>query len=164
MRLNLMPLRERKGDIIPLCEYFIRRISKRIGKDNIMRLTDESKALLLSMDWLGNIRELQNLIECIVQLYPGDLILPQYILENTMSCQRPTALEMQAASPLRGSGNGCQSRRCPGWEPSPERNWRTRWRCVVKTAPRPPNIWEYPEERFTGSWKNTHCRMKIRRP
>lgn len=28
-----------------------------------------------------------------------DLILPQYILENTMSCQRPTALEMQAASP-----------------------------------------------------------------
>lgn len=71
MRLNLMPLRERKGDIIPLCEYFIRRISKRIGKDNIMRLTDESKALLLSMDWLGNIRELQNLIECIVQLYPG---------------------------------------------------------------------------------------------
>ena len=99
MRLNLMPLRERKGDIIPLCEYFIRRISKRIGKDNIMRLTDESRALLLSMDWLGNIRELQNLIECIVQLYPGDLILPQYILENTMSFQRPAALEMQAAPP-----------------------------------------------------------------
>lgn len=99
MRLNLMPLRERKGDIIPLCEYFIRRISKRIGKDNIMRLTDESKALLLSMDWLGNIRELQNLIECIVQLYPGDLILPQYILENTMSYQRPAALEMRAAPP-----------------------------------------------------------------
>ena len=89
MRLNLMPLRERKGDIIPLSEFFIRRISNRIGKQNIMRLTEESKELLLSMDWLGNVRELQNLMECIVQLYPGDLILPQYILENTVGYVRP---------------------------------------------------------------------------
>ncbi len=99
MRLNLMPLRERRGDIIPLCEYFIRRISKRTGKDHIMRLTDESRELLLSMDWPGNIRELQNLIECIVQLYPGDLILPQYILENTMSYQRPAAKAAPALQP-----------------------------------------------------------------
>lgn len=95
MRLNLMPLRERKGDIIPLSEYFIRRISKRIGKEDIMRLTDEAKELLVSMDWLGNVRELQNLIECIVQLYSGDLILPQYILENTMEYQRPLYQEQR---------------------------------------------------------------------
>jgi len=99
MRLNLMPLRERKEDIIPLCEYFIRRISKRAGKDYIMRLTEESKELLLAMDWLGNIRELQNLIECIVQLYPGDLILPQHILENTMSYERPFLKEMLPVQP-----------------------------------------------------------------
>ncbi len=98
MRLNLMPLRERKGDIIPLSEYFIRRISKRIGKEDIMRLTDEAKELLVSMDWLGNVRELQNLIECIVQLYSGDLILPQYILENTMEYQRPLYQEQRTAA------------------------------------------------------------------
>lgn len=98
MRLNLMPLRERKGDIIPLSEYFIRRISKRIGKEDIMRLTDEAKELLVSMDWLGNVRELQNLIECIVQLYSGDLILPQYILENTMEYQHPLYQEQRPAA------------------------------------------------------------------
>ena len=82
MTLNLMPLRERKGDIILLAEYFIRSISKKIGKANIMRLTPKSKELLTSLTWNGNVRELQNLIECIVQLYPGDMILPEYITDN----------------------------------------------------------------------------------
>ena len=114
MRLNLMPLRERKGDIIPLSEFFIRRISNRIGKQNIMRLTEESKELLLSMDWLGNVRELQNLMECIVQLYPGDLILPQYILENTVGYVRPCdRVQMRPA-------NG-QEQAMPGPLPQPER-------------------------------------------
>ena len=99
MRLKLMPLRERKGDIIPLSEFFIRRISARIGKENIMRLTEESKELLLSMDWLGNVRELQNLMECIVQLYPGDLIMPQYILENTVGYQRSYERRERAPQP-----------------------------------------------------------------
>lgn len=84
MRLHLMPLRERRRDIILLSEYFIKNISKRIGKDHIMRLSDEAKDLLRSMDWFGNVRELQNVIECIVQLYPGDMILPQHILENAV--------------------------------------------------------------------------------
>jgi len=82
MRLNLMPLRERRDDIPVLADYFIHRISEKIGKKNIMRLSEESKDLLMSMEWRGNVRELQNLIECIVQLYPGDIILPEYIKEN----------------------------------------------------------------------------------
>lgn len=104
MRLNLMPLRERREDIIPLSEYFVRRISKRIGKENIMRFTDESKQLLMSMDWFGNVRELQNLIECIVQLYPGDLILPEYIMENTTGYQKPYDYQIArstVATPVR---------------------------------------------------------------
>lgn len=86
MTLNLMPLRERKEDIVLLAEYFIRSISKKIGKTNIMRLTPKSKELLVSLPWNGNVRELQNLIECIVQLYPGDMILPEYISDNVYNC------------------------------------------------------------------------------
>lgn len=89
MQLNLIPLRERKDDIIPLAKYFIRRVSERVGKDNIMRLSPEAQELLTSLEWRGNVRELQNLIECIVQLYPGDLILPQYILDNISGYQKP---------------------------------------------------------------------------
>lgn len=89
MQLNLIPLRERKDDIIPLAKYFIRRVSERVGKDSIMRLSPEAQELLTSLEWRGNVRELQNLMECIVQLYPGDLILPQYILDNISGYQRP---------------------------------------------------------------------------
>lgn len=92
MQLNLIPLRERKDDIIPLAKYFIRRVSERVGKDNIMRLSPEAQELLTSLEWRGNVRELQNLMECIVQLYPGDLILPQYILDNISGYQRPAGL------------------------------------------------------------------------
>lgn len=89
MTLNLMPLRERKGDIILLAEYFIRSISEKIGKTNIMRLTTQSKELLISLPWNGNVRELQNLMECIVQLYPGDMILPEYIMDNIYNYSPP---------------------------------------------------------------------------
>lgn len=82
MKLFLLPLRERPDDIVLLAEHFIRCISKRINKPNIMRFSPQSKELLQSMDWPGNVRELQNLMECIVQLYPGDIILPEYILDN----------------------------------------------------------------------------------
>ena len=37
MKLYLMPLRERRDDIVPLAEHFIRSISRRIDKPNIMR-------------------------------------------------------------------------------------------------------------------------------
>lgn len=82
MQIQLPPLRERRDDIVPLARYFIQKVSDRTGKESCMRLSPEAQDLLASLDWYGNVRELQNLIECIVQLYPGDLILPQYILDN----------------------------------------------------------------------------------
>ena len=90
MRINLMPLRERRGDILLLADYFIRRVSERIGRKDIMHLTEEAEELLVKMDWYGNIRELQSLMECIVQLYPGDLITARDILENTDRYYEPT--------------------------------------------------------------------------
>jgi transcriptional regulator with PAS, ATPase and Fis domain len=82
MRLNLPPLRERKSDIVPLAEFFIRKITAKIEKPNVMRLTPSAKTLLTELAWYGNVRELQNLMECIVQLYPGDMIQSEYIMEN----------------------------------------------------------------------------------
>ena len=92
MKLFLMPLRERRDDIVPLAEYFIRSISQRIEKPNIMRFSPQAKELIQNMDWPGNVRELQNLMECIVQLYPGDMILPEYILDNVPERYHPKTL------------------------------------------------------------------------
>lgn len=82
LKLRIMPLCERRGDILTLAEYFVKQISARTGKANQMYFSEASRKLLCELEWPGNIRELQNLIECIVALYPGDVILPEYILEN----------------------------------------------------------------------------------
>lgn len=81
--LNIPPLRARGDDIILLAEHFIRSISERLGKTTAMTLSPEAKRLLLSLPWRGNVRELQNLMECIVQLYDTPVILPSHIMENT---------------------------------------------------------------------------------
>jgi transcriptional regulator with GAF, ATPase, and Fis domain len=60
--IEVPPLRERKGDILMLVEYFVQRYSKRAGK-KISSIDKKALDLLQSYDWPGNIRELQNIIE-----------------------------------------------------------------------------------------------------
>jgi formate hydrogenlyase transcriptional activator len=60
--IHIPPLRERKGDIRLLVEYFIDRFSSKTGK-KIRRLDRKSLDRLQNYSWPGNIRELQNIIE-----------------------------------------------------------------------------------------------------
>jgi PAS domain S-box-containing protein len=66
-RLNVFPiempsLRERRGDIPLLVEYFIDRYARKAGK-SFQSVNKKSLDLLQSYQWPGNIRELQNVIE-----------------------------------------------------------------------------------------------------
>jgi PAS domain S-box-containing protein len=60
--LNMPPLRDRRGDIPVLVEYFIHRYARRAGK-KIHGIGKSSLDLLRSYDWPGNVRELQNVVE-----------------------------------------------------------------------------------------------------
>ena len=60
--LFIPPLRERKGDIKLLLDYFIEEISK-TSKRRIMEIEPDAMRLLLDYEWPGNIRELRNVIE-----------------------------------------------------------------------------------------------------
>lgn len=82
MRLTLPPLRERGDDIQLLAEHFICSTCRRIGRDNVPKFSEKAVDCLLSLPWNGNVRELQNVMECLVQLYPQDIIQPDDILEN----------------------------------------------------------------------------------
>jgi sigma-54 dependent transcriptional regulator, acetoin dehydrogenase operon transcriptional activator AcoR len=73
IRLTVPPLRERKEDIVPLAEYFVNMICKQIGKEPFM-LDVKAKQFLESYTWPGNIRELKNMIEGIVNIYNGPVI------------------------------------------------------------------------------------------
>ena len=60
--IRIPPLRERKIDIPPLSELFLKRFADRHGKDT-RGFTPRALTSLLSHDWPGNVRELMNAIE-----------------------------------------------------------------------------------------------------
>ena len=63
--LDLPPLRQRKGDILPLVEYFVGHYANRMQL-TIPTLQPEARSALLDYSWPGNIRELENVIHAAV--------------------------------------------------------------------------------------------------
>ncbi|HFZ8994052.1 TPA: sigma-54 interaction domain-containing protein [Citrobacter freundii] len=78
--VTIPPLRERKEDIIPLAESFIKKYSPVLVKN--IKLSESSRRALLNYDWPGNVRQLENTIQRGMILnrdgviYPDSLGLP----------------------------------------------------------------------------------------
>jgi formate hydrogenlyase transcriptional activator len=68
--ITLPPLRERRDDIALLVKHFVQKFAKRQGK-LIDCIPENVMEELISHDWPGNIRELQNVVECAVILTTG---------------------------------------------------------------------------------------------
>ncbi|OIP28058.1 hypothetical protein AUK22_04640 [bacterium CG2_30_54_10] len=71
--MTIPPLRERRDDI-PLLLRSIMAIKSRAYKTPERLFTPEALALLSSYRWPGNIRELENVLERLILLVPGDTI------------------------------------------------------------------------------------------
>lgn len=79
-RLNVIPiymppLRDRKEDILPLSEYFLKKFSI-MNNVSLKGFTKEAIKKLESLPWQGNVRELENAIERAVVLSTSDYIEP----------------------------------------------------------------------------------------
>jgi len=61
VNLQLHPLRDRPGDILPLARHFIRTYSERLSYGPV-ELSPKAQAKLVEYSWPGNIRELENVI------------------------------------------------------------------------------------------------------
>jgi len=77
-RINVFPvfipaLRERREDILPLCEHFLADFSKEYGK-NIKRISTPAIELLSMYHWPGNVRELRNCVERAVLICEEEVI------------------------------------------------------------------------------------------
>jgi arginine utilization regulatory protein len=70
LTFELMPLRQRKEDILFLSEIFIRHYNKKLGKQ-IAGLDNDVIAIFLSHQWPGNVRELKHTIEYMMNVCEG---------------------------------------------------------------------------------------------
>jgi formate hydrogenlyase transcriptional activator len=77
-RLNVFPifippLRERREDIRPLVEHFVRKFAAQMKK-SVLSIPSRTMEALVRWEWPGNIRELENFIERSVILTPGSVL------------------------------------------------------------------------------------------
>jgi len=73
--LDMPPLRDRKEDIIPLAQYFLKKSCLEHRKPQIT-MSPEAEGALLMHPWPGNVRELENLVSRSVVLSPRQVLKP----------------------------------------------------------------------------------------
>ncbi len=71
--VHLLPLRERKTDVIILIYYFLKKFGD-YQNDSVYGISEDAFDILLNYSWTGNVRELENLMEMLVVLNEGGLI------------------------------------------------------------------------------------------
>jgi len=83
--IHLPPLRERKEDILPLTQHFIKKFNEENGRHLSLELDPEVLRVLEEYPWPGNVRELENVIERAVVIARSDRLtldcLPDEILD-----------------------------------------------------------------------------------
>jgi transcriptional regulator with PAS, ATPase and Fis domain len=79
--LHIPPLMDRKDDIPLLCQYFLRKYSVLMEKD-VRDISEEVLSTLMSYDFPGNVRELENIIERGIALSKGTSIELAHLPED----------------------------------------------------------------------------------
>jgi two-component system response regulator GlrR len=77
--IYLPPLRERKEDILPLAEHFLKKCSLQMKRD-VTAIAPQALRKMALHDWPGNVRELENTIEYAVAMTQQDTITEDFVL------------------------------------------------------------------------------------
>ncbi len=96
-RLSVVPielpsLRERREDILPLTQHFIRKYNIENARAVAEQVTPDVLSLLENYYYPGNVRELENIIERAVVIAPDDFLTPD--------CLRPEVRDPEAAQAM----------------------------------------------------------------
>jgi DNA-binding NtrC family response regulator len=90
--IEIPPLRERRGDVPLLVNYFVSKLSRQMGK-KIKSVPEHAMEVLANASWPGNVRELENFIERAVILTQGDeLYVPIAELKDGIPAPRTTSI------------------------------------------------------------------------
>jgi DNA-binding NtrC family response regulator len=105
-RLSVVPielpsLRERREDVLPLAQHFIRKYNEENARTISENLSPEVLSLLENYNYPGNVRELENIIERAVVIAATD--------EITVDCLRPEVRDPKAALEMMRESEGASS-------------------------------------------------------
>ena len=97
VRIDIPPLRYRKGDIPALTQLFLSRFEQKLGK-TIREVSPEFSHILMHYDWPGNVRELENAMESAVALCSEGRLTPD-TLPMRITQQMPERLKNTVTAP-----------------------------------------------------------------
>ena len=113
IHLELPALRQRKSDIVPLAERFLRQYGDLYNKVNL-RFSEEAEKKLTSLPWYGNIRELQHAIEKAVILSDGGKISAEDIDGRNQTKREKPLEEVQTLDEMESRMIEKTIRECEG--------------------------------------------------
>ncbi|BDQ03734.1 sigma-54 dependent transcriptional regulator [Ignavibacterium sp.] len=87
--IHIPPLRERKEDVMPLIEHFIKKYAEENGKPKI-EISKEAVDYLMKYNYPGNVRELENIIERAVVLSRQNIITVNDLPSNVKGFKTET--------------------------------------------------------------------------
>ncbi|MGD8368973.1 MAG: sigma 54-interacting transcriptional regulator [Desulfobacterales bacterium] len=112
MRLELPPLRQRRGDLPLLIGHILKRLCDRRGV-RIEKISEKAMEVLLNHDYPGNVRELENILEHALIICRGRVIrrkhLPVSVLRETVAATIDPATGAAGAADLE-SGLAAEER------------------------------------------------------
>lgn len=86
--IKLLPLRERKEDIIPIVNNLIKKYNV-LSSKYVHSFDENVKTALLNYDWPGNVRELENVIELMINMCENNDVLTADLLPDNILNQTP---------------------------------------------------------------------------
>ncbi len=106
--IRLPALRERRDDILPLCDAFLAEIGRGLGRPPA-GVSRDARQVLIDYAWPGNVRELRNIVERAAILCDGGLITTEHLTSIAavpaapLSAPVETALQAQPAASFAAS-------------------------------------------------------------
>jgi sigma-54-specific transcriptional regulator len=108
--IHLPPLCDRPGDILPLATHFIGTYRDKLGLQRVA-LTPGARAALLSYEWPGNIRELENVMHyALIVCRNGEIAEDDLKLAGKLHRRRVHAPQDAAPAPLAPAVPGARER------------------------------------------------------
>jgi two-component system nitrogen regulation response regulator GlnG len=87
---HLPPLRERGEDLAQVVQFYLRRVSRELGRE-VREVAPEALARLRGYPWPGNVRELQSVLKQALLRAHSPVLLPDFLPELPKTAGEPAA-------------------------------------------------------------------------